>query len=228
MRLKGSKQLREEYLATLQQKQVLLEKFRNRQHLSAEERQAVWVCISDIVYSKAKMHYKAAQPYGRSVHGRSREWYEVDPTHPGYELHVQRMELFIEFLRRRSDKSVGWVVSTWKRRFHQFEGLRELRGLGIKYKTDGTLISEQSAIVRDYIIFSRIIRQVQARGETPTHRSVMNEWLRVEFNTGRSVSPMRYHNAVQKLDEYKFIQSLSRPASLEYISYDRITEEVNA
>lgn len=216
---KGSKQLRKEYAPTIAAKTRLLERFREGCPMTAEERQAVWLCLSDEVYSKAKKHYKSPQPYGPSIAGRAREWFEIDPTHPGWETHLQRIELLVEFIKRRSDKSIGWVISTWKRRFHQFEGLRQLRLIGVKYKEDGSLISEQSAIVRDYIMFSRLSRAIESRGETPTSRLLMSQWLQEQFNSGRNVTQQRLFNAMRKLEEYEFLKNLATPKRMEYYEY---------
>lgn len=180
--LRSSEWLRENIFPTLDRSERLLDALRHGWPLRTVEREAAWLLLSDQVYAAARRHYKQAQSYGTRVFGRAREWYEVpDPNNNGYDryirgydAHTERILLLVEWLKTRKDKSVGWCIFSWKRRFAQFETIRQLRSYGVYVPVEHAqrieirLLTLVESLKREY-------RRVH-KTATPTQKNMLDYW----------------------------------------------------
>lgn len=149
-------------ISTLDKREKLLDRWRRNHKLGTKQFQAVWLLLHQEVYSREVRHYKSAQTSGKK-RLRRREWFDLvdldnyreSATYlEGQDRHTERILELATFLRRRTDKSVPWCITAYKRRFAQFEAKLEIRRHGL-----GEPASEQSQVVNDLIKVQQIFRR---------------------------------------------------------------------
>jgi len=183
MKLYPQSYIRKHITNTLDKCETILERFRHRK-ATDKEAQAAWVLLSDIVYSRAKTHYKQKQPYGVSVHGRERYWYETGHAVEGkYISHTARMMQLYQFMRDNMHRSIGWCIVTYRLRFAEFEMRRELTALGISLKSFDTEEDVPSPFSSsdNFIRFAIEIRKLKRLyfeyyQNEPNHKEIIEYW----------------------------------------------------
>jgi len=209
-RLLTNDSIRKRYLQTTFDNEVLLDLLRFRGSITEYERQACWVLLSDLCYSRAKSHYKQTQATGTYTPNRCRNWFEMpNPKdfygNRGYTKHTDRMMLLLEFLDSRLDKSVGWCIVSWKRRFAQFEELLYLRGLGIHIPVERVQCKE----VRGSILFGRLIRSSGVSFE-PVYNRVLRAWTEEQELMGNTITPRRLSGFVKRWQAYDMMMRVTK------------------
>jgi hypothetical protein len=166
---------------------ALLDKYRLG-NLNAFEQQVLWVMVSDLVYSRSRTHYGRKQSYGRRVIGRSREWYEIpndndsDRTQMHYEAHIDRMHMFLRYIKENQHKSIQLLITEWRRRYAWFEMVRELEKCGIGHTSEKSLTSQVNQSLTRYLIETKkMIRCYQAENpdEPLDAEQIVNHWVTV-------------------------------------------------
>lgn len=223
--LKSSEWLREHIFPTAFESEILLDAMRFGWGMTELERQAVWVLLSDTVYSAAKRHYKQAQVYG-SRRDKPREWYDlpnpdstyVDRAQKGFDAHTERILILVEFLQAYPDRSAGWCVVAWKRRFAQFEELRHFRTLGIHIDVKDV----QKREVRDAVYIGGMLRRLSLKGNG-AYNTVVQHWKKYEEEHGRPITDKRIANFAKRWDHYQALLERTKYA----LSYDEIPRSNN-
>jgi len=143
--------------------EVLLDKFRLRAPMTELERQAVWALLWQLVNTRSLRHYGQFQYVCPK---EIKEWYSVpahhiknsdNPVVRGYDRHIERIMLLLEWLTINIDRSVGWCIVSWKLRFAAFEEIRYWRyrlGIGVDLRE-----AINSAEIRWSIFFRRVLRE---------------------------------------------------------------------
>lgn len=199
---------------TVVDSEKLLDRLRFGDKLSNTERQAVWVLLSDLVYATSKRHYKRAQVFGEQIKGRARQWYELPGEHSnthvqqGYDTHTERILLLVEWLKKRTDKSVGWCLFSWKKRFAAFEELRHFRSLGIHIEVTDV----QKRELQDAITISRLLRTIKKQEASISYKAVFETWKKQEEEAGRVVTKRRALNFLKRWHHYVALMSRTKYA----------------
>jgi hypothetical protein len=131
--------------ASLAAKSLLLSKYQSGASLTKAETEALWIIVSDIVYSRARGHFGKTQRYGKYIPDERRDLLNTDPDHPGYERHISRILSFLEYARENADKSPGWVVVSYRLNFPSLEAVIQLREMGIitNWRKVGAFVKHQ-------------------------------------------------------------------------------------
>jgi len=188
------KYLRNVVTRTKYASEVLLDKFRLRAPMTELERQAAWALLWQLVNTRATRHYGQFQYVCPK---ENKEWYSVpakgidDPDNPirrGYDRHIERIMLLLEWLTININRSVGWCITSWKCRFAAFEEIRYWRyylGIGVDLAE-----AIQSSEVRWSIYFRRILREHGIDECDPrAYETVYRDWL-----SKRKRQPPRKHS----------------------------------
>lgn len=212
-RLLKSAELREKYLYSTDAVVSLIDRWRHQTdpqwrhtELTDQEKQAVWVHLSDTVLKVARKHFGQNQVHGFQRSGRSREWYEIDTDHKYCSLHIERIHMLADLLTdTMRDKTVQYVLFVYHRRFAIIEAERELRAAGVD-------VTEQVR-VKHWVECSDVTREAYRRYGSEDIDAV----LKIKRDDPKWTEK-REENFLKRYSQYLRVRSVVQSSSLTGVS----------
>lgn len=154
--MKLAKELRKEYAFKLEDRNELLDKLRSSSSMTKDEKDAAWVCLSDLASCLAKRHYRRKQWCPKEA------WYQPPNSYEeqDYYKHTERMMVVLEFLKGYLDDDINLVIARLKARVTWVELVLEARSLGINLELGDVKHAHTQPAIRDIVTASRIHKQI--------------------------------------------------------------------
>jgi len=167
--MKLAKELRKEYAFKLEDRNKLLDKLRSGSFMSKEEKDAAWVCLSDLASCLAKRHYKRKQWCPKEA------WYLPPNSYEeqDYYKHTERMLVVLDFLKGYPDDEINLVIARLKARVTWVELVLEATTLGINLELGSVKHAHTQPTIRDIVVASRIHGSLL--GHRPRHEPLVFE-----------------------------------------------------
>lgn len=113
----------------------LVDSFRSDSIPTEIDRQARWLAVSNLMAGLANKNYATKQIRGDML-DTARQWHQVSTTDKGKAAesrHIDRMLLFVEFLKDNRSTTVYQAVTLWKLRFNEIEFVEREKDRGIAH-----------------------------------------------------------------------------------------------
>lgn len=174
--MKLAKELRQEYAFMLEDRNELLDKLRSGSFMSKDEKNAAWVCLSDLASCLAKRHYKRKQWCPKEA------WYLPPSSYDeqNYDKHTERMMIVLDFLKGYPNDEINLVISRLKARVTWVELVLEAKTLGINLELGDVKHAHTQPAIRDIVTASRIHKQI---GTDNTLKEVVERYAYITYKT---------------------------------------------
>lgn len=145
-------ELRSSYAHTLEDRNNLLDKLRKDIPMTSEEKEASWVCLSDLATCVSRRHFKKKQWTFPKYW-----WVPVSKyNQSAYDKHTDRMLIILEFMRCYQHLDMNLVISRLKSRITWIELILEAKTLGLNLELGDVAKASTKTLIRDIITGYRI------------------------------------------------------------------------
>jgi hypothetical protein len=221
--MRTTKEIREELktkVGELGKFLFLLDKYRNNQPLTENEKQEMWVGVSDWMSNLSRKHYGQQQKTGHYISGSSRQWYEpIKGNNKEFDRHQKRMEVCQAFVYESNNETpIKGVVFAFNRRFIWVEMLVELMCLGIAFDEEKTITQRiNSTVLRDLILANTLARQFKdTHKRVASYDDICIEYAKHIVSLGKKLN---YHSIKRFINRYFSYQTAKLQADA-MLGYD--------
>ena len=199
--------IRKKFWPTLEAAELMLERWRRNTTANVrweEENTAVWVWASETVHKFARKHYGREQNTSRHL------WHMLHHKPDEHDRHNDRVLQLLGFLSNPlyAHRSAVWILAAYKRRFAQFEAMRELSQLGVGLTERGLPLHEQSTVVITWVAIAKLRRSILADGRDITDDIVRQYWEARELKYRRKPTEVRWDNFLRRYAWFMGLNSL--------------------
>lgn len=213
-RLRTNKEIREVLRSDSSKFLTLLDNFRKGNPFTEQEKEELYLGVSDWVSSLARSHYGQRQRAGQFVPGGFRQWYEpVTAAFCDFDKHQKRMEVAFQFVKESNPETpIKGVVFSFNRRYSWVEMLVELRHLGIEFLPGNTTQQINSTTIRDIITGNSITRKLQTKlRREPTDEEITIEFCSQLLGMGKRISIMSIRRFLSRYHAYRVAKAWGNP-----------------
>ena len=197
--MKLAMELRGEYAHNLEDRNELLDLLRSgNSSMTKEQRDAAWVCLSDLASCLARRHY------GRKQWSPKNAWFVAPNSYEekDYYKHTERMLVVLDFLKGYPDDDINLVIARLKARVTWIELVLEAKSLGINLELGSVKHAHTQPTIRDIVTASRIHKEIghdKTLKEVVVHYAYITYKATSRFPTYRrlSVFASRYYQYQQ-------------------------------
>lgn len=186
----------------------LLDMLRRGEPISDDEKEMLWLGVSDFAYHLAKKHYGEPQ--------KVFDWGQWT------DAHYNRVETILTFVKESNlDTPIKGIVFSIHRRYAWIELIVEMKTLGISYLEDMSVTRRVNSIfTKEIIKGNTILRKLtDEHKRIPTHSEIIVEYTRQLMDKGETVSYARIKRFSERFRAYQEAKNRTNTLSFDETYY---------